>query len=155
MRDAIADVLVTTYGMAHVLGIDADADMATVQASNLSKLCKPSRKLIRHLITTVKKLVCRYIPVVSCRRHLLSQLKTRPVKTASSTRPINSLNALTGTSQNSVKHTALRPVPGLVARHWSYSNLSVSQKTTLTFNSPGISSFLLPFFDVSHHTIRS
>ena len=40
VRDAIADVLVTTYGMAHVLGIDADKDMATVQASNLSKLCK-------------------------------------------------------------------------------------------------------------------
>ena len=40
VRDAIADVLVTTYGMAHILGIDADRDMAAVQASNLSKLCK-------------------------------------------------------------------------------------------------------------------
>lgn len=40
VRDAIADVLVTTYGMAHILGIDADKDMAAVQASNLSKLCK-------------------------------------------------------------------------------------------------------------------
>jgi len=40
VRDAIADVLVTTYGMAHILGIDADSDMAAVQASNLSKLCK-------------------------------------------------------------------------------------------------------------------
>lgn len=40
IRDAIADVLVTTYGMAHILGIDADKDMAAVQASNLSKLCK-------------------------------------------------------------------------------------------------------------------
>lgn len=40
VRDAIADVLVTTYGMAHILGIDADADMAAVQASNMSKLCK-------------------------------------------------------------------------------------------------------------------
>lgn len=40
IRDAIADVLVTTYGMAHILGIEADKDMAAVQASNLSKLCK-------------------------------------------------------------------------------------------------------------------
>jgi NTP pyrophosphatase (non-canonical NTP hydrolase) len=39
IRDAIADVLVTTYGLAHVLGIDADKDMEEVQQSNLSKLC--------------------------------------------------------------------------------------------------------------------
>ncbi len=39
VRDAIADVLVTTYGLAHVLGIDADKDMEEVQQSNLSKLC--------------------------------------------------------------------------------------------------------------------
>jgi NTP pyrophosphatase (non-canonical NTP hydrolase) len=39
VRDAIADVLVTTYGLAHILGIDADKDMEEVQQSNLSKLC--------------------------------------------------------------------------------------------------------------------
>ncbi len=40
IRDAVADILVVTYGMAHIMGIDADKDMAAVQASNLSKLCK-------------------------------------------------------------------------------------------------------------------
>ncbi|WP_286238315.1 nucleoside triphosphate pyrophosphohydrolase family protein [Neptuniibacter halophilus] len=40
VRDAVADILVVTYGMAHIMGIDADKDMAAVQASNLSKLCK-------------------------------------------------------------------------------------------------------------------
>lgn len=45
VRDAIADVLVTTYGMAHILGIDADADMAAVQASNMSKLCKTETEI--------------------------------------------------------------------------------------------------------------
>lgn len=39
MRDAVADILVVTYGMAHIMGIDADKDMAAVQASNMSKLC--------------------------------------------------------------------------------------------------------------------
>lgn len=45
VRDAIADVLVTTYGMAHILGIDADKDMAAVQGSNLSKLCKTEQEI--------------------------------------------------------------------------------------------------------------
>jgi len=45
VRDAIADVLVTTYGMAHILGINADADMAAVQASNMSKLCKTEQEI--------------------------------------------------------------------------------------------------------------
>lgn len=45
VRDAIADVLVTTYGMAHILGIDADADMSAVQASNMSKLCKTEQEI--------------------------------------------------------------------------------------------------------------
>jgi len=45
VRDAIADVLVTTYGMAHILGIDADADMSAVQASNMSKLCKTEAEI--------------------------------------------------------------------------------------------------------------
>lgn len=37
IRDAIADVLVTTYGLAHRMGIDADADMRAVEVSNNSK----------------------------------------------------------------------------------------------------------------------
>ncbi|WP_027856421.1 nucleoside triphosphate pyrophosphohydrolase family protein [Marinobacterium jannaschii] len=45
VRDAIADVLVTTYGMAHILGIDADKDMAAVQDSNMSKLCKTETEI--------------------------------------------------------------------------------------------------------------
>ncbi|MGH1461210.1 MAG: nucleoside triphosphate pyrophosphohydrolase family protein [Neptuniibacter sp.] len=39
MRDAVSDILVVTYGMAHIMGIDVDADMAAVQDSNMSKLC--------------------------------------------------------------------------------------------------------------------
>lgn len=37
IRDGIADVLVTTYGLAHRMGIDADKDMLAVSASNASK----------------------------------------------------------------------------------------------------------------------
>jgi len=37
MRDGIADVLVTTYGLAHRLGVDADADLEAVYLSNMSK----------------------------------------------------------------------------------------------------------------------
>lgn len=37
VRDGIADVLVTTYGLAHRMGIDADKDMLAVSASNASK----------------------------------------------------------------------------------------------------------------------
>lgn len=39
LRDAIADVLVTTYGLAHRAGIDADSDMDIVCDSNMSKFC--------------------------------------------------------------------------------------------------------------------
>ncbi|WP_415913043.1 nucleoside triphosphate pyrophosphohydrolase family protein [Neptuniibacter sp. QD37_11] len=45
IRDAIADILVTTYGMAHVMGVDADKDMAAVQASNMSKLCQTQAEI--------------------------------------------------------------------------------------------------------------
>lgn len=45
VRDAVADILVVTYGMAHILGIDADKDMSAVQASNLSKLCKTEEEI--------------------------------------------------------------------------------------------------------------
>lgn len=37
IRDGIADVLVTTYGLAHRMGIDADKDMLAVSTSNASK----------------------------------------------------------------------------------------------------------------------
>lgn len=37
IRDGIADVLVTTYGLAHRMGIDADKDMMAVSTSNASK----------------------------------------------------------------------------------------------------------------------
>lgn len=37
MRDGIADVLVTTYGLAHRMGVDADADLDAVSDSNMSK----------------------------------------------------------------------------------------------------------------------
>lgn len=49
VRDAVADILVVTYGMAHVLGINADEDMAAVQASNLSKLCKSDQEVTETL----------------------------------------------------------------------------------------------------------
>lgn len=39
LRDGTADVLVTTYGLAHRAGFDADEDMAEVQRSNMSKFC--------------------------------------------------------------------------------------------------------------------
>lgn len=39
MRDGIADTLVTTYGLAYVLGIDAHADLQYVNMSNNSKFC--------------------------------------------------------------------------------------------------------------------
>lgn len=40
IRDGIADVLVTTYGLAFRAGIDADADLQVVQDSNMSKFVK-------------------------------------------------------------------------------------------------------------------
>ena len=39
VRDALADILVVTYGMAYRLGIDADADYDLVHESNMSKFC--------------------------------------------------------------------------------------------------------------------
>lgn len=39
VRDATADILVTTYGMAHRAGFDADQDMQVVHQSNMSKFC--------------------------------------------------------------------------------------------------------------------
>lgn len=39
VRKELCDLLVTAYGLAHVLGIDIDADMEEVNQSNLSKLC--------------------------------------------------------------------------------------------------------------------
>jgi hypothetical protein len=39
LRDAMCDTLVTTLGMYHISGFDADDDMAEVSDSNFSKLC--------------------------------------------------------------------------------------------------------------------
>lgn len=39
VRDAVADILVTTYGLAHCGGFNADEDMDEVNESNLSKFC--------------------------------------------------------------------------------------------------------------------
>lgn len=44
VRDAIADVLVTTYGLAHRLGVDADADLDAVYASNMSKFVEGEKQ---------------------------------------------------------------------------------------------------------------
>ena len=38
LRDAIADVLVTVYGLAYRMGIDADSDYYEIHRSNMSKL---------------------------------------------------------------------------------------------------------------------
>jgi predicted HAD superfamily Cof-like phosphohydrolase len=46
MRDAISDILVVTYGMAHIVGIDADSDMAAVHLSNMSKLCISEEEIV-------------------------------------------------------------------------------------------------------------
>lgn len=42
IRDGIADVLVTVYGLAFRAGIDADADLQQVQESNMSKFVSGS-----------------------------------------------------------------------------------------------------------------
>lgn len=44
IRDGIADVLVTTYGLAHRLGVDADADLDAVYASNMSKFVEGEKQ---------------------------------------------------------------------------------------------------------------
>lgn len=45
LRDAVCDILVTTYGMAHRAGADADMDMAEVNRSNMSKFCRDHSEL--------------------------------------------------------------------------------------------------------------
>ena len=61
VRDAVADVLVTTYGLAYRAGIDADADMDEVHASNMSKFCKTREEAI-HTAHKYEKLgvMCSY-----------------------------------------------------------------------------------------------
>lgn len=39
VRDAVADILVVTLGVAHLADLDVSADMAEVTSSNLSKVC--------------------------------------------------------------------------------------------------------------------
>ena len=45
VRDAICDILVFTYGLAHLAGINVDEDMLAVNESNLSKFCKDDYEL--------------------------------------------------------------------------------------------------------------
>lgn len=47
LRDATSDVLVTTYGMAHRVGFDADKDMDEVHNSNMSKFCHTTDEAAR------------------------------------------------------------------------------------------------------------
>lgn len=47
LRDDIADVLVTTYGMAHRSGYDADLDMDLVNESNMSKFCRTQEEALQ------------------------------------------------------------------------------------------------------------
>lgn len=42
VRDAISDILVTTYGLAYLVGVNADHDFDKVHATNMSKFCKTS-----------------------------------------------------------------------------------------------------------------
>lgn len=44
VRDGIADVLVTTYGLGHRAGLDCDADLDAVYKSNMSKFIKGDLK---------------------------------------------------------------------------------------------------------------
>jgi len=62
VRDAIADVLVTCYGMAHRLGIDADSDMAEVHKSNLSKLCLTQEEVTQTLKHYADQCISVYAP---------------------------------------------------------------------------------------------
>ena len=45
IRDGIADLNVTNLGLAHIAGIDTDADMAVVFESNMSKFCTNDSEL--------------------------------------------------------------------------------------------------------------
>jgi NTP pyrophosphatase (non-canonical NTP hydrolase) len=45
IRDALSDIMVFTLGAYHFLGVDADADMAAVFKSNMSKFCKDEQEL--------------------------------------------------------------------------------------------------------------
>lgn len=47
LRDGTADILVTTYGLAHRGGFDADRDMERVHASNMSKFCATNEECIK------------------------------------------------------------------------------------------------------------
>lgn len=45
IRDGIADLNVTNLGLAHIMGVDSDADMALVFESNMSKFCANADEL--------------------------------------------------------------------------------------------------------------
>lgn len=61
VRDAVADILVTTYGLAYRAGVNADADMDEVHASNMSKFCSTREEAI-HTAHKYEKLgvMCSY-----------------------------------------------------------------------------------------------
>ncbi len=46
IRDALADLLYVVYGMADVIGIDANSDFEIVHSSNMSKACKTEEEAI-------------------------------------------------------------------------------------------------------------
>lgn len=50
VRDAICDILVFTYGLAHMAGINVDEDMLAVNLSNLSKFCKNPDELLKTIV---------------------------------------------------------------------------------------------------------
>lgn len=45
VRDAICDILVFTYGLGHLAGVDVDRDMSKVYTSNMSKFCTNDEEL--------------------------------------------------------------------------------------------------------------
>lgn len=47
LRDGIADVLVTTYGLAYRAGQNADTDMKVVHESNMTKFCKDHLEAVK------------------------------------------------------------------------------------------------------------
>lgn len=46
MKDAVADLLVVTYGMAYVMNIDADKALQRVNEANMSKLCTSQDEVV-------------------------------------------------------------------------------------------------------------
>lgn len=47
MKDAVADILVVTYGMGYVMSIDCDKAVQEVNRSNMSKICQNIDELVQ------------------------------------------------------------------------------------------------------------